>query len=178
MRTHLPPLALPPGQGACKVGAHANERHASSTTEYRVEVCANGWGSVLVALCGKNGLGGDYPWPTPTAKQVTTSKKLGGVPLWTYARALKERLAPRAAVYNKFKDAVRYARNVLNPLLLACCPKFPELASGWTKEDAAIVVAYNLKQKSKAIPVDLEPNEEAEENEFEGCLEQESRQRR
>ena len=129
-------------QGALGATLAAMEAHAKSTLTYRETKAGEVYGAKLEIICGKNGIGGT--WPFEVKKR---SAREGGN--WTFSKSVAIRRAKPNTIYKRGVQAISCIQNVINPLFLKLFPK-AEIPSGNQWEDVVLVVEYNLELIAQA----------------------------
>ena len=123
----------------------ANERHQTSTAEYRHASANVEYALQIKRICGDKGDGGEGKVPFPV-KQRPPAK--GGK--WDMEASIQKRAqaAGGGSIYEHSSEVVKFACNRYNPLRNALLVN-GNLPSGWSNSDLFHAMLYNMKGRTE-----------------------------
>jgi len=145
----LPSLFLPIARSLTQASAvaycAANERHQTSTAEYRHASANVEYALQIKRICGDKGDGGEGKVPFPV-KQRPPAK--GGK--WDMEASIQKRAqaAGGGSIYEHSSEVVKFACNRYNPLRNALLVN-GNLPSGWSNSDLFHAMLYNMKGRTE-----------------------------
>ena len=129
-------------QAATMATAYANQRWSLSDEAYRISVSEKSYESNLQAICGVNGVGGEYPFPV----KKRPAREHGD---WTFSTSVEKRPQVTGSIYERGKKAASLALNKYSPLFRMLCPGGAK-PSGWNDDDVWHAMVFNLRTDAKA----------------------------